>query len=121
MYFNLINFSFFSLKEIKSSIFAIASLCFFANLNKSSPFAIVPSSFIISHITAAGSLLDSLAISTDASVWPALTRTPSRAIIGNTCPGETISFLLGFFLVATFIVLARSFVDIPVVIPFLLQ
>ena len=63
--------------------------------------------------------MDSLAISTDASVWPALTRTPpSRAIIGNTCPGETISFLLGFFLVATFIVLARSFADIPVVIPF---
>ncbi len=62
--------------------------------------------------------MDSLAISTDASVWPALTRTPpSRAIIGNTCPGETISFLLGFFLVATLIVLARSFADIPVEIP----
>ena len=37
--------------------------------------------------------LDNLAISTEASVWPALTRTPpSLEIIGKTCPGETISF-----------------------------
>ena len=53
-------------------------------------------------------------------MWPALTRTPpSFAIIGNTWPGDTMSFLLTFFLEAILIVLALSFADIPVVIPFL--
>ena len=40
-------------------------------------------------------------------------------MIGNTWPGETISFLLTFFLDAILIILALSFADIPVVIPFL--
>ena len=58
-------------------------------------------------------------MSIDASVWPALTRTPpSFDIIGNTCPGETISFLFTFRLVAIFIVLDLSFAEIPVEIPF---
>ena len=46
------------------------------NLKSSSPFAIVPSSFIISHITALGVFFDNFAISTEASVCPALTKTP---------------------------------------------
>ena len=50
----------------------------------------------------------------------ALTKTPpSFAIIGNTCPGETISFFFTFFLDAILIVFALSLADIPVVIPFL--
>jgi hypothetical protein len=44
----------------------------------------IPSSFIISHITADGFLFASLEISTDASVCPALTNTPpSFDIIGK--------------------------------------
>ena len=58
-------------------------------------------------------------MSTEASVWPALTNTPpSFAIIGNTCPGETISFFFTFFFDAILIVLALSLAEIPVVIPF---
>ena len=58
-------------------------------------------------------------MSTEASVWPALTRTPpSLAIIGKMWPGDTISFLLTFFFDAILIVLALSLADIPVVIPF---
>ena len=50
---------------------------------------------------------------------PALTSTPpSLAIIGNTWPGETISFLFTFFFEAILIVFALSLADIPVVIPF---
>ena len=81
--------------------------------------AIVPSSFIISQITAELFFFANFEISTEASVCPALTSTPpSFAIIGNTWPGDTISFLLAFFFEATLIVLALSFAEIPVVIPF---
>ena len=80
----------------------------------------MPSSFIISQITAELFFFANLEISTEASVCPALTKTPpSRAIIGNICPGETMSFLLAFFLLATLIVFALSLADIPVEIPFL--
>ena len=52
-------------------------------------------------------------------MWPALTKTPpSCAIIGKTCPGETMSFLFAFFFEAILIVFALSFAEIPVVIPF---
>ena len=48
----------------------------------------VPSSFMISHITPAGYNPESFARSTDASVWPARTKTPpSLALKGNRCPG----------------------------------
>ena len=74
---------------------------------------------MISQITAELFFLANLDISTDASVCPALTSTPpSLAIIGKTWPGETISFFLTFFCDAILIVLALSFADIPVVIPF---
>ena len=49
-------------------IFPILSLCFFAKLKRLSPFAIVPSSFIISQITAELFFLASFEISTEASV-----------------------------------------------------
>ena len=56
---------------------------------------------------------------TEASVCPARISTPpSFAIIGKTCPGETISFLFTLFLEAILIVRALSFAEIPVVIPF---
>ena len=42
-----------------------------------------------------------------------------RAMIGKTCPGETMSFLFTFFFEAILIVFALSFAEIPVVIPFL--
>ena len=65
---NFISFSLFRRKAIKSSIFPIFNLCFFAKLNNSCPLAIVPSSFIISQITADEFFLANLEISTDASV-----------------------------------------------------
>ena len=50
----LTDFSFIALYCIKSAIVPIFKECFSANLNKSSLLAIVPSSFIISHITPEG-------------------------------------------------------------------
>ena len=94
-------------------------MCFFANGIKSLYLAIVPSSFITSHITALGFNFANLEISTDASVCPALSRTPPFfATKGKTWPGETISFLLDEGLMATFIVFDLSCADIPVEIPF---
>ena len=59
-----------------------------ANFSRSGLLAIVPSSLTISHITAAGFNPANLDKSTDASVWPALTKTPpSLYLIGNMCPG----------------------------------
>ena len=76
--------------------------------------------FIISQITPPGPHPASFAISTEASVWPALSRTPpSLEIRGKICPGVDISFAVTFFLIAVLIVWALSFADIPVVTPFL--
>ena len=73
---------------------------------------------MISHITAELPFPANLDISTEASVCPALTRTPpSFEIIGKTCPGDTISFLVTFFFVATLIVVDLSLAEIPVVTP----
>ena len=59
-------------------------------------------------------------MSTDASVCPALSRTPPFfATNGKTCPGDTISLFEEFGFIATLIVLALSPADIPVVTPFL--
>ena len=67
-------------------------LCILANEIKSGILAIVPSSFIISHITAEGFKPANLDISTAASVCPALTRTPPYlSFRGITCPGVAIS------------------------------
>ena len=55
----------------------------------------------------------------DASVCPARSSTPPLfATKGKTWPGETISFLVELGLMATLIVLALSWADIPVEIPF---
>ena len=103
------NFSYFNRYAIKSSIEASLILCFFENLNRSFNLAILPSSFITSQITELGFSLDSLEISTEASVWPALSKTPPfLATKGKTCPGDTISLFLTFEFIAVLIVLARS-------------
>ena len=80
--------------------------------------AIVPSSFMISQITPDGIRPARRVRSTAASVWPARSSTPpSFALSGNTCPGWTIpsGFVLGSM--ATWIVWARSWAEIPVVTP----
>ena len=65
---------------------------FFENLKDHLIF-ILPSSFITSQITELGFNFDNLEISTEASVWPALSKTPPvLATKGKTCPGDTISF-----------------------------
>ena len=65
---NSISGSNFLRYSIKSSIVIIFNLCFSLNFCKSCPFAIVPSSFIISQMTPAGLAPVSLAKSTAASV-----------------------------------------------------
>ena len=50
-----------------------------------------------SQITALGLIFASLDISTEASVCPALSKTPpDLATNGNTCPGETMSLFFAF-------------------------
>ena len=60
----------------------------FEKVIRSGNLAISPLSFIISQITPEGFALASFAISTTASVCPALIRVPpSLEINGKTCPG----------------------------------
>ena len=71
-----------------------------------------------SQITELGFRLDNFEISTEASVWPALSKTPPfLATKGNTWPGDTISLFFTLRLIAVLIVLALSCAEIPVVIP----
>ena len=57
-----------------------------------------------SQITALGFKFANLEISTEASVCPALSRTPpDLATKGKTWPGETMSFFLEFLLIAVLI------------------
>ena len=78
----------------------------------------VPSSFMISQITPAGSSPARRAISTAASVCPARTSMPpSRAISGKTWPGVTISLRPLDGSIATAMVWARSWAEMPVVTP----
>ena len=59
-----------------------------AKVTSSGRRAMVPSSFMISQITAAGYSPALRAKSTEASVWPARTSVPPlRAISGKTWPG----------------------------------
>ena len=70
---------------IRSAIVIISSPCLRANFASSGTRAIVPSSFMISQMTPAGSRPAMRARSTAASVWPARTSTPPlRARSGNT-------------------------------------
>ena len=60
-------------------------------------------------MTALGFIFDNFEISIEASVCPALSKTPpDLATRGKTCPGDTISFLLALLLIAALIVLALS-------------
>jgi hypothetical protein len=80
--------------------------------------AIVPSSFMISQITPAGVSPAIRARSTDASVCPARTSTPPfRARRGKTCPGRARSVGRVPVSIAVRMVMARSAVLIPVVVP----
>ena len=72
----------------KSAIEIITNWCCSRKASKESPLAIEPSSFIISQINAAGLAPVNRARSTDASVCPVRTKTPSSfAISGKRCPG----------------------------------
>ena len=96
----------------------IPMLCSSLNFFKEGILAIVPSSFIISHITPAGVSPASLAISTEPSVCPALTITPpSFARSGKMCPGLVRSDGFASFFMAVNTVVALSAADIPVVTP----
>ena len=80
--------------------------------------AMVPSSFMISQMTPAGMRPAMRARSTEASVWPARTRTPPlRARSGKTWPGRARSLGLELGLMATWMVWARSAAEMPVVTP----
>ena len=66
--------------------------CCFPNSIRSGNLAMLPSSFMISQITAAGVRPASAVRSQPASVCPARTSTPpGSAAIGNICPGWTMS------------------------------
>ena len=78
----------------------------------------VPSSFMISQITAAGLRPASRARSTPASVCPVRSSTPpGRAMSGNTWPGCTSSSGRDSGSMATWIVCALSAAEMPVVTP----
>ncbi len=78
----------------------------------------VPSSFITSQITPAGVRPARRARSTLASVWPVRSSTPpSLARRGNMWPGTTMSRGPDSGSIATWIVWARSWAEIPVLTP----
>ncbi len=81
--------------------------------------AMVPSDFMISHMTPAGTVAPAIrARSTLPSVCPMRTSTPpSRAIIGNICPGRAKSDATASGATAARIVAALSAALIPVVTP----
>ena len=89
-----------------------------ANSVSSGKRAIVPSGAMISQITAAACRPASVAISSEASVWPRRVSTPPGAArSGNTCPGRPRSagFVCG--LSRARIVVLRSNAEIPVETP----
>ncbi|MNN24633.1 hypothetical protein D3C76_669160 [compost metagenome] len=95
----------------------IFRLCFEENSIKSGTLAIVPSSFIISHITPAPLNPANFAKSTAASVCPILFRTPPFfEINGNICPGLLKSSAFDSLFNKCFIVSALSNAEIPVVV-----
>ena len=73
---------------------------------------------MISQITPAGVSPARRARSTAASVWPVRSSTPpALALSGNTWPGWTRSSGFDFGSIATWIVCARSWAEMPVVTP----
>src|SRR5580765_5703240 len=96
----------------------IFSLCSAANSSRSGRRAMLPSSRMISHSTAAGDRPARRAMSQHASVWPARTSTPPGwAMSGNTWPGCTMSSAVAFSEEATFTVKARSWAEMPLAMP----
>ena len=92
--------------------------CVCANSTRSGSRAIVPSSFMISQITAAGVRPARRARSQPASVWPARTSTPPAcAITGKMWPGCTMSEGFASGAIAARTVRARSAAEMPVVTP----
>ena len=92
--------------------------CSLQNRSKSSSLAIVPSSFMTSQMAAIGFNPASLSRSTEPSVCPRRTNTPSsRAMSGNTCPGRLRSSGWLWSSASTRTVFARSGAEIPVVMP----
>ena len=78
----------------------------------------VPSSFMISQITAAGEQPAMAARSQPASVWPARISTPpSTACNGKMWPGCTRSLNSAFWATAAWTVRERSAAEMPVVTP----
>ncbi len=78
----------------------------------------VPSSFMISQITAAGVRPASSVRSQPASVWPARISTPPFcALSGKIWPGCTMSAGLAWRATAACTVRARSAAEMPVVTP----
>src|SRR5581483_8753934 len=114
----LISDSFWPRKRIRSAIEAILMPWRAENSTRSGSRAMVPSSFRISQITAAGVRPASVARSQPASVWPARTSTPPPcAISGKMCPGWTMSSGFAFGATAACTVRARSCAEMPVVTP----
>src|SRR5215211_4103574 len=96
----------------------ILTPCSRENFSRSGTRAIVPSSFMISHMTPAGLRPARRARSTAASVWPARCRTPpGRARKGKTCPGMTRSSGPVASSTAIRQVCARSAAEMPVETP----
>ena len=93
--------------------------CARAKRSRSGRRAMVPSSFKISTIMAAGENPARRARSQPASVWPARVSTPPGcAIRGKMCPGWRRSSGRAFGATAVLTVCARSCAEIPVVTPF---
>ena len=105
-------------KVIRSAMVPSFRPCARANSTRSGSRAMVPSSFMISHSTAAGFRPASPARSQHASVCPARASTPPGcATSGKTWPGWTISSARAAGAAATRIVCARSAAEMPVVTP----
>ena len=103
---------------MRSRTAAILRLCSSANFSRSGIRAIVPSSFMISQMTAAGFNPASTARSTLPSVCPARVSTPPGwARSGNTWPGVTRSSGRTSSATAARMVRARSAAEMPVVTP----
>ena len=104
--------------SINAAMVPIFSRCSRAKISRSGSRAIVPSSFMISQITAAGVRPAMRARSQPASVWPARISTPpSCACSGKTWPGCTRSRGFAFAATAAWMVRARSAAEMPVVTP----
>ena len=104
--------------SIRSAIVPIFRPCSVAKTSRSGRRAIVPSSFMISLITAAGVQPAIAARSQPASVCPARISTPpSCACSGKMWPGCTRSFAVASRATAACTVRARSAAEMPVVTP----